>query len=109
MIDPKILVPIGVGLLGLALAAYLVYRWRHLKSFARDWLSHHPECVKVICGAIQCAANVKQGVNKYVMPIFGVNASGVRTVRIAEEEIDEAQLEQYKKKIKEDPILAVCA
>lgn len=107
MIDPKILVSIGVGLVGLALAAYLFYHFSQLKSFAKDWLSKHHECVKVVCGAIQCAAKVKQGVNKYVIPIFGVNASGVRTVRITEEEINEAMLEQYKKKIKDGLILAV--
>lgn len=109
MIDPKIFVTIGLALVGIALAVYLVWHWRKLKRHAKDWLSKHPECVKVVCGAIQCAAKVKQDVNKYVMPIFGVDASGIRMVKISEEEIDEAQLEQYKKKIREDPVLAISA
>ena len=109
--DPRILITLGVGLAGLALAAYLLYRWNQLKSWASNWLSSHPHCKKVVCDinwvTQECAAAVRRGCDRFHIPVVGVSRSGVRTKVISEEEISIEHVEKLKEKIRKNDVLAV--
>lgn len=107
----KVLIGIGVAAVAVGIIAYVAYRWSQLKDWASNWLSQHPNCRRVICDAqwfaIECAAAIKRGSDKVRVPVAVENRYGNREKVVTEEEISLNCVDEFKKKMADDPVLAV--
>lgn len=111
--DPKFWISIGLGVVAIAIASYLIYKWSQLKKWARNWLDGHEGYRKVYCdmklAVIELAAAVKRNMNEFRLKVFAEDSAG-RVVTVVSDEqvkVDEKYWEAFKKKIEEDPVLAM--
>lgn len=112
MIDADTLLAIGGGVVAVAVAVWVFYKWNKIKEWATRWLEANPGFQRLVAQAEfiveDQAAAIKRGADRFLVSVLGIDKQGRRFRVISENEFDVDKTDELLKKVKEDPVLAMC-